>query len=327
MKKFMLSIPTPCHENWEQMTPQERGRFCAACQKTVVDFTNMSDRQVVEYFKKANNVCGRFNTTQLEREIPVPRKSFPWARTFFQLTLPTFLLSLKTSAQGEVRVKTVVCATPTKKEAGVLSKPDSIAGSRLKGKVVAEEGRPVVGATVNILGTTINTQTDDNGYFHFQDVKDNQATIAVFAVGYGNKIVTLTSNDTSVVPIVTLSPQVAGRVIATVGFVNVKKKKLPIVPLLQGPKSEPAFSKFSVFPNPATSHSNITLEATKLKEGSYQMAIVNSLGVVVQADEIVFDKSVKRIAIELKELAAGQYFIQLTNRKSGKVYAETILIN
>ena len=51
MKKFELSIPKPCHENWNEMSPEDKGRFCGACQKTVVDFTNMSDRQVAQFLR------------------------------------------------------------------------------------------------------------------------------------------------------------------------------------------------------------------------------------------------------------------------------------
>jgi hypothetical protein len=36
-----LHIPKPCHENWDAMTPQERGRHCDVCDKTVVDVTRM----------------------------------------------------------------------------------------------------------------------------------------------------------------------------------------------------------------------------------------------------------------------------------------------
>jgi hypothetical protein len=36
-----LNIPKPCHENWDAMTPRERGRHCGACDKTVVDVTRM----------------------------------------------------------------------------------------------------------------------------------------------------------------------------------------------------------------------------------------------------------------------------------------------
>ncbi len=37
-----LSIPKPCHEDWAAMTPNEQGRHCAVCAKTVTDFTQMS---------------------------------------------------------------------------------------------------------------------------------------------------------------------------------------------------------------------------------------------------------------------------------------------
>ena len=51
-KKLQLQVPTPCHENWENMTATGKGRFCASCQKQVIDFSNKSDREIVMFFKK-----------------------------------------------------------------------------------------------------------------------------------------------------------------------------------------------------------------------------------------------------------------------------------
>ncbi len=63
-----LTIPEPCHENWQQMTPNEQGRHCMSCQKTVVDFTLMSDQEVLHYISRASSaVCGRFNNNQLNK--------------------------------------------------------------------------------------------------------------------------------------------------------------------------------------------------------------------------------------------------------------------
>ncbi len=68
-KYFGIQIDNPCSENWENMTPSERGRFCNSCSKQVVDFSVMSDADIVAYFKKHKNVCGRFAEEQLDRNL------------------------------------------------------------------------------------------------------------------------------------------------------------------------------------------------------------------------------------------------------------------
>ncbi|HKO82645.1 MAG TPA: hypothetical protein VJU78_19700, partial [Chitinophagaceae bacterium] len=87
MRKYIqLSIPEPCHEDWNKMTTVDKGKFCGACQKNVIDFTNMSDEQLVAFFKKpgTGSTCGRFMGDQLDRNIVVPAKRIPWVKYFFQ---------------------------------------------------------------------------------------------------------------------------------------------------------------------------------------------------------------------------------------------------
>lgn len=62
-----ISVPKPCHENWNQMTPVEQGRHCDQCCKTVIDFTLLTDAEVINYLTLENNVCGRFSENQLHR--------------------------------------------------------------------------------------------------------------------------------------------------------------------------------------------------------------------------------------------------------------------
>jgi hypothetical protein len=72
-KPIQLSIPLPCREDWDQMSPDGRGRFCASCQKTVIDFSNWTDTALYEFFSKNTGpVCGRFQNTQLNRNIKIP---------------------------------------------------------------------------------------------------------------------------------------------------------------------------------------------------------------------------------------------------------------
>jgi len=63
-----VSINNPCHENWEAMTPNEQGAFCLSCQKTVVDFSQKSIREIKDFFSiipQTEKVCGRFKSEQL----------------------------------------------------------------------------------------------------------------------------------------------------------------------------------------------------------------------------------------------------------------------
>ena len=64
-QKIQLSIDEPCHENWDVMTEAEKGRFCNSCQKQVIDFSMMSDREIAQFFKKPStgSVCGRLCAT------------------------------------------------------------------------------------------------------------------------------------------------------------------------------------------------------------------------------------------------------------------------
>ena len=93
-----LSIPTPCHENWDIMLPNEKGRHCLSCQKTVVDFTNMTDTQIIGYFQDyKSSTCGHFLHTQLNRPILQPVKLKPQSR--FAWLFSALLLPLSTNAQ------------------------------------------------------------------------------------------------------------------------------------------------------------------------------------------------------------------------------------
>jgi hypothetical protein len=74
-RNLKIVIPEPCHENWNEMTPKENGRFCMSCSKTVVDFTSMLPEEIQHFFiqNQNNRVCGRFKNEQLnEINIQIP---------------------------------------------------------------------------------------------------------------------------------------------------------------------------------------------------------------------------------------------------------------
>ncbi|UMQ42972.1 TonB-dependent receptor plug domain-containing protein [Chryseobacterium sp. Y16C] len=65
-----ITIPKPCHENWETMTREEKGRFCSVCSKKVRDFTVASDEEIIDVFSSSTEeICGHFYESQLNRNL------------------------------------------------------------------------------------------------------------------------------------------------------------------------------------------------------------------------------------------------------------------
>ena len=97
----IYSISKPCSEDWSKMTSEEQGRHCQVCCKTVVDFSQKTDSEIVGFLKtnSQNKICGRFRTEQL---IPTPRVPRPKSRyrTFFAALLFVFGGMLFSSCAG-----------------------------------------------------------------------------------------------------------------------------------------------------------------------------------------------------------------------------------
>jgi predicted house-cleaning NTP pyrophosphatase (Maf/HAM1 superfamily) len=71
---MQIHIPKPCSESWEQMAPRAHGRYCNACEKTVVDFTRMSDAELIAFLKNSadQTTCGRLRNDQIDRPLILP---------------------------------------------------------------------------------------------------------------------------------------------------------------------------------------------------------------------------------------------------------------
>jgi hypothetical protein len=69
-KSFAISIANPCNEKWDEMSETDKGKFCGNCRKEVIDFSDMTDVEIFKTIKTDKiQVCGRFDETQLNREI------------------------------------------------------------------------------------------------------------------------------------------------------------------------------------------------------------------------------------------------------------------
>lgn len=70
---FIVRIPEPCHEDWNKMKPDSKGKFCHSCSKSVFDFSTKTDAEIkdilLEY--KDQKVCGHFKKSQINRPLNI----------------------------------------------------------------------------------------------------------------------------------------------------------------------------------------------------------------------------------------------------------------
>jgi len=92
----LISIPKPCRENWNEMSPHEQGAFCKTCSEIVIDFTKLSDEEIKNYFHqhREQKVCGRAKPDQLavQRNV-LPRllaSSIPFWKKFLAIVFILF---------------------------------------------------------------------------------------------------------------------------------------------------------------------------------------------------------------------------------------------
>lgn len=319
MKKISISIPKPCYENWDAMTPEEPGKFCGSCQKTVIDFSEMSDRALVEFFKKpGGTMCGRFMPDQLDRAIGLPPKRIPWIRYFFTIAIPAFLVSCKFAGRqalpGEVEKTERLLAGDTiavpvnepMPTVGIIMMPPPV-DSVYKPE---RAGRPV--HISSIKKCRVQAITKDSAGF----------TTAPFE--YHPLAIKAEENHLNTMPAERLqNVRVGGFSVSKFSKVqknSVISKASTVVPLKEAAPS------FSFYPNPIAGNAFFTIDCKAIDKGAYQMAILNTAGQVVQLREIDLRSKTEKINSQLNTLTAGVYFVRLTNKQTGKNFTEKIIV-
>ena len=163
--KFKLNIPEPCHEDWQQMSPTQKGKFCASCQKEVIDFTKLSATEIARKTKNATQLCGRFTTTQLEQEY-ISSIQNSLSRLGLALGLGSVIAVAQPSFAQEEKTAKVKVDTENdsqyKESPQAATQQDSIT---ISGTVIDEEGIPIPLVNVVQQNSSHGTQTDFDGNF------------------------------------------------------------------------------------------------------------------------------------------------------------------
>jgi hypothetical protein len=211
-KAIKYSIQNPCDESWNKMVPETTGRFCGSCEKSVIDFTGMSDFSIVNYLESHKNekVCGRFTKPQLDRvyqlNTPVFAPSFDLRAVVLGLALTTFSAVhsfAQTEPQEPIKIDTTIHVPPivvgTIQEVNPLDVEPLVVGKvaarydhskeKKTSGVLTTSNKNFKGITIRLMDSEgkilKTTQPDSKGYFAFDlDWKLNPAFIEVSGGNY-----------------------------------------------------------------------------------------------------------------------------------------------
>ena len=337
-KSLQVQINTPCHENWQNMKPAEQGRFCGSCQKTVVDFTNMTDEELLIWVTRSGkDTCGRFNNDQLQRDIIIyPEKKFSF-RYLWQFMVASLLIAGKGEAQTgkPVFIKTEIKKPSTSNDKYLmgdtvmtLTKKFIISGTITD----SSNNTPITQASIIMKGTTNGCVSDSVGKFAFEYEDDiQQIELEFSSVGYESKTLIIPRNE-SINPIdisLTLSASMLGEV-SVIGYETIRCRSLTgLVGYVTVDHERSIFDTlFSfkrdivIYPNPVARGSSINFVMNLKQTDQYQLELVDASGKLLLSKLISVGSVKQQESIPTNpSWSKGVYYLRIS--QPGKKFNKT----
>ena len=261
---YIISIPEPCHKDWNSMTPDANGKFCNSCSKSVIDFTNKTDTEIHAMMmdRKDEKVCGHFNKTQVNRPLSLtipfhilPRNLSP-ARAFAVALFIVFgTLLFSCTNEHNQKINEITLTEPKSEERMML------------GNMLMLPNPQVIDTVKSITseGISVCRTTGDVSYVEVP-VIDSIPTVTI----EGETIYTIDSEMILGGAVFYIQPDT----IVTDSIISYKQSKAEVI----HPEMD---VKLQAYPNPTSGNVNLSYEV--LKRGNVQLDLFDIKGVLVKS--------------------------------------------
>ncbi|GLR16154.1 carboxypeptidase-like regulatory domain-containing protein [Portibacter lacus] len=183
-----FKIANSCTADWNKMSNDEANRHCQLCNKTVYDFTNLKENEIIDFFenqhKQASKTCGRFNKDQLKGiNLSLNGKS-----NYLTRVSPILVGLMLTSASCKVYKQDQIVCNEHISTIEILDQLDSsnLAENKIYGQILDENNEPLPFATAHIKGTERGVESDFYGKFEL-DISGldlNETYLQTSYIGY-----------------------------------------------------------------------------------------------------------------------------------------------
>jgi hypothetical protein len=330
-----LYIPKPCHEDWNLMTPAERGRHCAVCNKVVKDLRGLDKLETLQVLAntKETEICGNVHPAHLDAypgqwKITIQRIKNSLLKLFLLLGLIT------------TNKKNIFSQLPTIGEVDTNKEQKKWVDKKYKIRVAIKDeyGDSIIFARVCIQGKNgkelnINTNMNGRAEVGLNEIHlgGNEVKITITCMGFETKImenIYLTKETTTIetelkykaVDLqtyemkgeklrVSCGGSVAGRMsFSTLGLIGIETIDSLITPPDSTDKNQPtgyAEEPLAFKAYPVPTQGLFTLECNK--SNIFDVQIFDNSGKMLAA---IFQIAGRK-EINLSEYAAGTYYIKI----------------
>jgi hypothetical protein len=337
-KDLQLGIPKPCSENWNHMSPEANGRFCSACQKTVLDFTAMDDNEILQWIANHQQgaACGRFRPDQLNRPIIIPpEKKNRWP--YWHYLIAGLLFSSEVAAQTKPATPPMSQQIPSNPQNNIIlgkikampeSKPST---DSIRGRVMDANGQPVLYASIKYKNAHV-VVSDGNGYFSIPANRvSQQDTLFITAVGYNSVSIPVAQWDqTGQIQLILIPMKEA--VLGDVSVVVTVRKRKPLADTLSIFKDTLAAigltkSALTIYPNPVAKGNSVTVAAKLDQTGTYTIQLFSIDGILMQTTQINGAPKTPTFSINIPgNMTPGTYIVRLSHPALTKCYTQQIVV-
>ena len=339
------------------MTPVEQGRFCQSCAKQVVDFSVMTDQEILNYISNTNgSMCGRFADDQLQRPLQPAKqekKKFWWLAAAvpllmsFERSAAQTKTNTRPKSQNAARVpKHITLGTPGIKISTIPTNLLPLVSNRIEitGKILDAKNQPLPYATVTVINGTALAVADRAGDFVLKlHTLDDIVEINASAIGYEAASIKINTKDQKPVvlvlePFEIIVPQHTGLIPIAYGLVG-RVGGVEIVRNYPSLKTADTIfakidtitrkifhtEKFKVSPNPISRGGSVNVDVKNA--GTFSIQLFDNSGKLVQVKQFEAVEGTMQTVVDIpSSLAAGVYYIRLVDKKKEKEYTDKIVV-
>ncbi|WP_129020459.1 carboxypeptidase-like regulatory domain-containing protein [Edaphocola flava] len=168
------------------MLPEEKGKFCLSCQKSVIDFSSMSDAQIVRVLEQSSGaICGRMRASQQQRDLKMITPNSNWFFAVCRSAVGLMFALGTNNAIAQEKHSNKIELVPI--SPADMSKIDS-AKEYLMGRVTDQDGNELPGAVIQIKDIDVVMLSDDFGIFSLPiPLNLQQQTFTIVVKYFGNE--------------------------------------------------------------------------------------------------------------------------------------------